>query len=81
MAEGVDDETWLHHLRQGEYSKWFRERIKDPNLADAAADIEHRLADSVSDSRAAIKSLFEEHYTLPGGPAQRVVPRNPDSAH
>jgi hypothetical protein len=81
MAEGVDDETWLHHLRQGEYSKWFRERIKDPNLADAAADIEHRLADSVSDSRAAIKSLVEEHYTLPGGPAQRVVPRNPDSAH
>src|SRR5207302_183527 len=27
MAEGVDEETWLHHLRQGDYSRWFREVI------------------------------------------------------
>jgi hypothetical protein len=28
MAAGVDDRTWLHHLRGGEYSRWFRERHK-----------------------------------------------------
>ena len=37
MAEGVDEETWLHHLRQGDYSRWFRDAIKDPELADEAA--------------------------------------------
>ena len=31
MADGVDDDTWLHHLRQGHYSRWFREAIKDPD--------------------------------------------------
>ena len=29
LGEGVDDETWLHHLRQGDYDRWFREIIKD----------------------------------------------------
>ena len=37
MADGVDDETWLHHLRAGDYSRWFREGIKDDALADEAA--------------------------------------------
>src|SRR5262249_39624099 len=23
VAEGVDDETWIHHLRQHDYSRWF----------------------------------------------------------
>jgi hypothetical protein len=29
MAEGVDDATWLHHLRAGDYSRWLRDSIKD----------------------------------------------------
>jgi hydroxymethylpyrimidine pyrophosphatase-like HAD family hydrolase len=29
LAEGVDDETWLHHLQRRDYSRWFREAIKD----------------------------------------------------
>jgi hypothetical protein len=24
LAEGVDHRTWIHHLRQGDYSAWFR---------------------------------------------------------
>src|SRR5262249_32780403 len=32
MGEGVDDRTWLHHLRAGEYSRWFRTAIKDDDL-------------------------------------------------
>src|SRR5207302_5693096 len=42
MAEGVDDATWLHHLRRGDYSEWFRERIKDEVLAAEAATVEER---------------------------------------
>src|SRR5205823_6633573 len=39
MAEGVDDETWSHHLRQGDYSRWFTNAIKDDALAREAAQI------------------------------------------
>src|SRR5262249_39693261 len=40
LAAGVDDETWLHHLREGAYSQWFRDAIKDDDLAAEAAAIE-----------------------------------------
>jgi hypothetical protein len=72
MAEGVDDETWLYHLRKDEYSAWFREAIKDPQLADEAAAIESRPSPDAAESRAAIRALIERHYTLPGGAATPV---------
>lgn len=65
MAEGVDDQTWMHHLRRGDYSSWFREAIKDPDLADEATRIE-RLPDiSAVESRTRIRAAIEERYTLP----------------
>src|SRR5262249_39141196 len=33
LAEGVDDETWLFHLRRSDYSSWLRDGIKDDDLA------------------------------------------------
>src|SRR5262245_36433512 len=33
LADGVDDETWLYHLRSGDFSNWFRSTIKDNELA------------------------------------------------
>jgi hydroxymethylpyrimidine pyrophosphatase-like HAD family hydrolase len=63
-AYGVDDETWLHHLRRGDYSRWFREAIKDDALADEAARIERDGA-SPSESRADIRALVEARYTTP----------------
>jgi hypothetical protein len=36
LAEGIDEQTWLFHLRRGDYSRWFRGAIKDPHLADEA---------------------------------------------
>jgi HAD superfamily hydrolase (TIGR01484 family) len=65
LAEGVDDATWLFHLRQGEYSRWFREVIKDENLAAAAVHIENLADVSAADSRQLIKAAIEKHYTLP----------------
>jgi hypothetical protein len=29
----IDDETWLYHLRRGDYSAWLARTIKDPDLA------------------------------------------------
>ncbi len=63
MADGVDDETWLHHLRRHDYSQWFRECVKDPELADIAAKAEEAQADDVAASRDAIRSAIEDRYT------------------
>lgn len=65
IAEGVDDETWLFHLQQHDYSHWFREAIKDEGLADEAEQIERRAYLSVKESRDLIKEAIERRYTLP----------------
>ncbi len=62
MAEGVDDDTWLHHLGQRDYSRWFRSVIKDEDLAGEAEGIE-RLGGM--ESRARIREAIEKRYTLP----------------
>jgi hypothetical protein len=66
VADGVDDETWQHHLRHGDYSRWFREKIKDPMLADEAARVERDPALSPAESRARLREVVERHYTAPG---------------
>ncbi len=63
MAEGVDDGTWLHHLRQGDYSQWFVEAIKDPELAGEARAIERDRSLTAQQSRARIRSAIEKRYT------------------
>jgi hydroxymethylpyrimidine pyrophosphatase-like HAD family hydrolase/energy-coupling factor transporter ATP-binding protein EcfA2 len=66
IADGVDDETWQHHLRSGDYSQWIRESIKDEDLAavvQAVEDDAERLDPRAS--RAAIRRAIEQRYTLP----------------
>jgi energy-coupling factor transporter ATP-binding protein EcfA2 len=65
IADGVDDETWLHHLRRGDYSGWFRESIGDDALASAASVVEQQSNLSPSESRAQIRRIIEERYTSP----------------
>ena len=64
IAEGVDDATWLHHLERGDYSRWFREAIKNEDLAREAAAIEQAAAPA-SESRARIRAAIDRRYTLP----------------
>jgi HAD superfamily hydrolase (TIGR01484 family) len=64
LAEGVDDETWMHHLGRGDYSSWFRGSIKDEGLAAEAARIE-REALPPAESRARIRRAVLERYTAP----------------
>ncbi len=40
LADGIDDETWLFHLKNGEISGWFLNVIKDPELAAEAYRLE-----------------------------------------
>lgn len=63
MADGVDDATWLHHLRRGDYSRWFLEGIKDADLAAEARRIEGQRDLSARESRQAIRDIIERRYT------------------
>lgn len=65
IADGVDDETWMHHLNNGDYSEWFRVNIKDDELAAAAERIEQDSSLSPEESRSAIREEVESRYTLP----------------
>jgi HAD superfamily hydrolase (TIGR01484 family) len=69
LAQGVDDDTWLYHLRQGDYSRWFREGIGDKALAAEAEEIEADKGLSAADSRERIRQAVERHYTLPENPS------------
>jgi hypothetical protein len=68
-AEGVDDATWVHHLQRGDYSRWFREPIKDETLASEGAQIDRRKNTSPVESRALMKAAIERRYTLPTSPS------------
>jgi hydroxymethylpyrimidine pyrophosphatase-like HAD family hydrolase len=63
MADGVDDDTWTWHLRNGDYSRWFREKIKDDALAEEAERIEQAPELSARESRAQMRRRVEERYT------------------
>lgn len=63
IAAGVDDDTWLHHLRQGDYSRWFAEYIKDEDLVRAARAIEENAELSASESRHRLSAEIEQRYT------------------
>ena len=65
IADGVDDETWLHHLRQGDYSHWMETAIKDASLAQIVHEVEGTPELSAHDSRRRVASAIEERYPLP----------------
>jgi len=63
LSEGVDDETWMFHLRRGDFSSWFKTIIKDEELAREAAEIERDEAASPEDSRERIREAVDTRYT------------------
>jgi hypothetical protein len=65
IGAGVDEATWLHHLRRGDYSRWFRDAIKDEELVQEAAAIEADARAGAIDSRARMRAAIERRYTLP----------------
>ncbi|HKU26954.1 MAG TPA: HAD-IIB family hydrolase [Candidatus Sulfotelmatobacter sp.] len=63
LAQGVDDETWMFHLRRGDFSNWFKTIIKDEELARQAAEIERDPQTSAGESREKIKEAVDSRYT------------------
>jgi hydroxymethylpyrimidine pyrophosphatase-like HAD family hydrolase len=70
IGDGVDDETWQHHLARGDYSRWIGETIKDGDLAEEVRAVE-AAADRLTPraSRREIRSAIERRYTLPASGA------------
>jgi hypothetical protein len=66
MAQGVDDETWLHHLRRGDYSQWMREAIKDEALAGEVREIEKDGKESPQKTRSEVIEAINRRYTQAG---------------
>ncbi len=64
LGMGVDDETWLYHLGRRDYSRWIRDKIKDPDLAEEVAGIEEAALDARA-SRRLVRDAIDRRYTLP----------------
>jgi hypothetical protein len=63
MAEGLDEETWLFHLKAGDISSWFKNVIKDEDLAAEVRRFETRKA-GANESRAHIRAAIEKRYMV-----------------
>jgi hypothetical protein len=72
LADGLDDDTWQFHREAGDYSRWFREFVKDPALAEEAAAIEKDGSDA-QQSRAAMRAAIERRYTIPADEASGQI--------
>ncbi|MEY4551539.1 MAG: hypothetical protein RL685_7734, partial [Pseudomonadota bacterium] len=78
LADGVDDATWLHHLRTGDYERWLRDCINDDELADEVAAVNgalpsqaparpvtQRVRQAAQQTRLAVRGAIERRYTAP----------------
>jgi hypothetical protein len=64
IGQGIDEATWLYHLRRHDYSKWLRECVKDGELAELVEGIERRPDLSAAESKVLICNLIDRRYTL-----------------
>jgi hypothetical protein len=64
LAEGIDDATWQHHLDAGDYSRWLRVMIKDPELADEVATIERSPHLEPAHSRRLVLGALRARYAV-----------------
>ncbi|HKU69182.1 MAG TPA: HAD-IIB family hydrolase [Candidatus Baltobacteraceae bacterium] len=60
LAEGIDDETWTHHMRLGDIATWFSEMIGDDELADFARGLKDA---NPSESRKGVVEEIRRRYT------------------
>jgi len=63
LAEGVDEKTWLYHLKKNDYSGWFKNALHDPTLAGLIYEVE-QTNDNAESSKQAILKFIKETYTV-----------------
>ena len=62
IADGLDEETWMYHLKKHDYSNWFRNIVKDEKLASETEQVEHHTTDFES-SKKEIRQIIEKYYS------------------
>lgn len=65
IGDGVDDDTWLYHLHNGDYSDWFRKMIKDEELALDAEQLRNKDGLSAEEGRRLVRDMIISRYTAP----------------
>ena len=66
IADGVDDETWSHHLKSHDVSRWIREQIKDEELSAEVRRAEED-GSGPKETRRRVREAIERRYTAPAG--------------
>jgi HAD superfamily hydrolase (TIGR01484 family) len=65
IGQGLDDDTWMFHLRKGDYSRWFREKIKDEELARVAEGLERENGIPAAQARSRVEEAIRKRYSAP----------------
>ncbi|HEX4769973.1 MAG TPA: HAD-IIB family hydrolase [Bryobacteraceae bacterium] len=65
IAEGIDAETWLFHLKRGDYSNWIGHALNDESLADEIRAVEKDDSLPDQESRKRIRDAILQKYTAP----------------
>lgn len=73
VSDTVDDATWLHHLRAGDYAAWFRHVIRDEELARETDGIARDRELSAAESRRRIRRAIWHRYAAPCETASHVA--------
>jgi hypothetical protein len=63
IVEGIDDETLNFHLRRGDYSRWFRDFVKDKDLAKEAEALEKQPDLPAKEIREKLVDMVSRRYT------------------
>jgi HAD superfamily hydrolase (TIGR01484 family) len=74
LAEGVDADTWRHHLTNGDYAAWFRLVIKDGEIARVAEACAADASLPAAESRRRVLGAILSRYTLPAGTLEPAQP-------
>ena len=64
IGRGIDEETWLFHLRRGDYSRWIEESVNDKDLAKVVRQVEKGRGHAAEESRNRICEAIEVKYSL-----------------
>ena len=64
IGRGIDEETWLFHLRRNDYSRWIRDSVKDKELAEVVRQVEDQGDLARPDTRTRICDAIEAKYSL-----------------
>jgi HAD superfamily hydrolase (TIGR01484 family) len=68
LGDGVDDDTWLFHLRNGDVAQWMSAAIKDESLSEQVAQVALDPHLDAGESRQRVREIVEAIYTLPATP-------------